>query len=93
MFEHIGVGKNEDHFVILYYRATPLTFDLAPNGDECTEALWAPPKQLLHMALPPGARHILTKIYPDLGWGESAPPSSTFEEEIPGAPLRSAEDT
>ena len=89
VFEHIGVGKEKDHFVILYYRASPLGRDLVPNGEECTEAVWAPTEDLPQMALPPGARHILSKLFPDLAWGEAPQQPRTLDEEISGAPLRS----
>lgn len=84
VFEHIGVEDRRDHFVILYYRAHPLSFELTPNGDECTEAVWAPKTRLLDYDLPPGGRHILSKLFPDLGWGNGAPPARSAESEIPG---------
>jgi 8-oxo-dGTP diphosphatase len=84
VFEHLEVGKNSDHFVILYYRTTPLTFDLTPNGQECTEATWAPKERLPDFDIPAGTRHILSKIFPELGWGNGAPPERTAESEIPG---------
>lgn len=84
VFEHIAVGDESDHFVILYYRAHPLSFDLLPNGEECTEAVWVPKAQLLGYDLPPGARHVLSKVFPDLGWGNGAPPVRDAEGELPG---------
>ena len=84
VFEHLEVGKNSDHFVILYYRTTPLTFDLTPNGQECTEATWAPKERLPNFDIPAGTRHILSKVFPELGWGNGAPPERTAESEIPG---------
>lgn len=85
VFEHIGVGERGDHFVILYYRATPLSLDLHPNGEECTEALWADPQSLPNLDLPPGARHILAKVFSDLNWQGETPPSATADRELPGA--------
>ncbi len=90
VFEHIGVGARNDHFVILYYRASPVTFTLQPNGDECTEAIWAFKSCLPKMALPPGGRHILTKVFPELPWTER-PTEISLEEEIPGGELRPGE--
>ena len=84
VFEHLGVGERNDHFVILYYRARPLSLDLVPNGDEVTEAIWAPREQLTAIDLPPGTRHILSKVFPALGWGNGAPPSRSAEDEVPG---------
>lgn len=84
VFEHLGVGEKSDHFVILYYRAAPLSLELTPNGEECTEAVWAPKERLTEFDVPPGTRHILSKVFPELGWGDSAPPSRTAESEVPG---------
>ncbi len=84
VFEHIGVGERGDHFIILYYRAHPLSFELVPNGDEVTEALWVDHHKLPGYSLPPGTRHILSKLFPDLGWGQGAPPIRSAEEELPG---------
>lgn len=92
VYEHIGVGEKNDHFVILYYRAVPVSFDLTPNGQECTEAIWAAKESLPKMAMPPGGRHILSKVFPELPWGEVSFPEGPLEDEIPGAPLRTAED-
>lgn len=85
VFEHIGVEDRGDHFVILYYRAHPLTLDLAPNGEECTEAVWMAKEKLTGLDVPPGCRHILTKVFPELGWGNGAPPARTADGELPGA--------
>lgn len=90
VFEHIGVGDRKDHFVILYYRAAPLSLDLQPNGDECTEAIWALKDCLPKMALPPGGRHILTRVFPDLPWSQPRPAELDLEEEIPGGQLKTA---
>jgi 8-oxo-dGTP diphosphatase len=68
VFEHIGVGDEGDHFVILYYRAAPVDGELKINGGECSEAVWIPAEQLPMLDLPPGARHILSRIFPDLSW-------------------------
>ncbi len=73
VFEHLGIGKNGDHFVILYYRAHPLSLELTPNGSECTEAVWMEKGRLPHIDLPPGARHILARIFPELPWPTTEP--------------------
>ncbi len=84
VFEHVNIGKGNDHFIILYYRASPLSFDLKPNGEECTEAVWAAKSALPGYSMPPGTRHILGKIFPELGWGDQAPPPRVPADEIPG---------
>ncbi len=83
VYEHLGVGIQNDHFVILYYRVRPLTFDLQPNGHECTEAEWVNREQLADYSLPPGTRHILGQLFPGLERREK-PRIYNPEEELPG---------
>ncbi len=80
VYEHLGVGARQDHYVILYYRCTPLSFALQPNGEECTEALWAPSQRLPDMDLPPGTRYILAQVYPELTWGQTPKPEDVAAE-------------
>jgi 8-oxo-dGTP diphosphatase len=80
VFEHLGVGTRQDHYVILYYRCTPLSFKLQPNGEECTEALWAQSQQLPDMVLPPGTRYILAQVFPELPWGQTPKPDDAASE-------------
>ncbi len=84
VFEHVRVGDEEDHFVILYYRATPLGGTLRPNGGECTEAVWMPPERLPDLDLPPGTRHILSRLFPVLRWPDTvAPPAAACSPDDP----------
>ncbi len=86
VYEHVRVGAGNDHYVILYYRASPLSCELHPNGQECTEALWAPMEGLPRMDLPPGCRHILAKVFPQLIWPEGPPPpAADAANELPGS--------
>jgi len=85
VFEHIGIGEQDDHYVILYYRCSPAGGTLQPNGSECTEAIWASQAELPGMELPPGCQHILGLIYPDLGWDISLEQKDDIATEIPGA--------
>ena len=64
VYEHIALGDSHDHYVILYYRAHPLTVDLLPNTQEITEAKWVSADQLPAYELTPGTRHILAQVYP-----------------------------
>jgi 8-oxo-dGTP diphosphatase len=73
VFEHIRVGEHDDHFVILYYRATPTGGTLKIDDGECSEAVWMPREQLPSLDLPPGGRHILTRLFPDLVWPTAEP--------------------
>ncbi len=84
VFEHLGVGERNDHFIILYYRCTPLTLALKPNGSECTEARWVAADEIAALSLPPGTRHILGKLYPDQLGSSEAPPARTLDAELPG---------
>lgn len=84
VYEHVNVGEKNDHFIILYYRARPLSFELKPNGDECTEAIWAAKPDLPRYPMPPGTRHILGKLFPELGWNAPPPPDLLPADELPG---------
>jgi 8-oxo-dGTP diphosphatase len=64
VYEHVALGENLDHYVILYYRAHPVTIELTPNYEEVTEAVWAPGDQLDSYNMTPGTRHILAQLYP-----------------------------
>ena len=64
VYEHLGVGKLNDHFVILYYRALPQTFDLQPNGIECTEAQWVDKKNWPATTSPRGRDTYSGKCFP-----------------------------
>ena len=75
VYEHVANGDNHDHFVILYYRAAPLSLTLHPDGIECNEAIWCVATALPEYDLAPGTRYILGKIFPELTW----PPITTSE--------------
>ncbi|HKL26753.1 MAG TPA: NUDIX hydrolase [Desulfuromonadales bacterium] len=65
VYEHIGIGDGNAHYVILYYRVHPTTFDLRPNGAEVTEACWVAAPDLAAYAMTPGTRHVLAQVFPD----------------------------
>lgn len=64
VYEHVGIGPANDHYVILYYRAHPIGHELHPNGAEVTEARWVPAAELARYAMTPGTRHVLSRIFP-----------------------------
>ena len=64
VYEHVALGDNNAHYVILYYRAHPLTAELLLNDQEVTDADWVPADQLTTYNMTPGTRHILAQIYP-----------------------------
>ena len=84
VFEHLSIGDQDDHYVILYYRCSPAGGALQPNGIECTEAVWAEQHKLPGMDLPPGCRHILGMVYPDLGWDIELKQKDDIAAELPG---------
>lgn len=88
VYEHLAVGGNDDHYVILYYRCSPTSFKLQANGTECTEALWFPTERLPSMLLPPGCRHILAQVFPRLGWGETTKAEDAAKEIPDQMPLQ-----
>ncbi len=65
VYEHVALGDNNDHYVILYYRARPLSIELQPNHSEVIEAVWVPASRLKAYDMTPGTRHILAQIYPE----------------------------
>ncbi len=84
VYEHIGIGEHQDHYIILYYRACPLSFELNINPDELSEARWFSASELIELDVPPGSRHILSIIYPEQPWRHLVPPDYTAECELPG---------
>jgi len=64
VYEHVGIGPRNDHYVILYYRAQPVGRDLQPNGAEVTEACWVPAGELARYHMTPGTRHVLSRLFP-----------------------------
>jgi 8-oxo-dGTP diphosphatase len=83
VYEHLGVGGNGDHFVILYYRATPLSLELRPDGIECDEAIWSEKATLPQLELAPGARHILAQVFPELVWAPTEEHAELCSAEAP----------
>jgi len=64
VYEHLSVGDRNDHYVILYYRAHPLSGELAPDSAEVAEASWVPAGRLKEYDMTPGTRHILAGVFP-----------------------------
>ena len=64
VYEHVGIGAAEDHYVILYYRAHPLSGTLEHNPGEVTEAAWVAGEDLHRYDMTPGTRHILAQVLP-----------------------------
>jgi 8-oxo-dGTP diphosphatase len=65
VYEHVAYGDNKDHYVILYYRAHPLTNDLVLRNEEVSEAMWVSSKHLAKYNMTPGTSHILARVFPE----------------------------
>jgi len=65
IFEHVTPGDDNYHFIIIYYRCTPLYCDVNHNLDEVAEALWVKRAELGNYKMPAGARFILGKLFPE----------------------------
>lgn len=76
VYEHVGLGPRNDHYVILYYRARPVSRTLQPNGTEVTEARWVPADELSRYDMTPGTRHVLSGLFP----GRLADPGQPEDE-------------
>ena len=66
LFEHVTPGEDNYHFIIIYYRCTPLYCDINHNRDEVDEARWVKRSELPGYKLPDGARFILGKLFPEM---------------------------
>jgi len=78
VYEHLDIGQHKDHYIILYYRCSPLSLEIQLNHHECSEAAWFSVEELSQLVLPPGCRQVLTQIYPDLPWKEDTPPGKNL---------------
>jgi 8-oxo-dGTP diphosphatase len=65
VYEHVAYGDAKDHYVILYYRAHPVTTELRMSSGEVAEVGWIPADRLATYDMTPGTRHILAQIYPE----------------------------
>jgi 8-oxo-dGTP diphosphatase len=66
VFEHLTPGKDNCHFVILYYRCRPLYCDVVHNEQEVSDTAWVPCQNLSNYTMPAGACFILRKVFPEL---------------------------
>lgn len=86
VYEHVGLGPRNDHYVILYYRARPAGGELAPNGQEVTEACWVPAGELAGYGMTPGTRHVLAQLFPDVLSDPGRPEDELAERLAAGTP-------
>jgi 8-oxo-dGTP diphosphatase len=81
VYEHVAVGERRDHYVILYYRARPLSTQLQVNTSEVTEAHWVSVETFGSYATTPGTRHILAQLYPEAVLDPGEPSDELAERE------------
>lgn len=73
-YEHVTPGADNDHHVILYFRCRPSRAELTPNPSEVAEARWVPRGELAGYHMPEGTRHVLGRLFLELGdTGRSGP--------------------
>lgn len=65
VFEHLTPGDDNCHFVILYYRCTPIYCDVVHNENEVSAYAWVSCEDLTDYNIPAGARYILGKVFPE----------------------------
>ncbi len=75
-YEHVVPGPDNDHHVILYYRCRPSRPDLTPNPAEVSEAQWVPRGELSGYDMPEGTRHVLGRLFPELGGAGGEAPTT-----------------
>ncbi|UCG39791.1 MAG: NUDIX domain-containing protein [bacterium] len=61
IFEIVPSGEHREHYVILYYLASPKGGELAPN-EEIAEVIWADDEKVRGLDISDGTRHILSKV-------------------------------
>jgi len=61
IFEITPSSEHSDHYVILYYLASPKSEDLVFN-EEISEVVWADRETLSVLEITEGTRHILSKV-------------------------------
>lgn len=63
IFEIVPTNEHAEHYVILYYLASPKSVDLVPNSGEISEVVWADQETVSRMDISNGTRHILSKVF------------------------------
>ncbi|MBI5167121.1 MAG: NUDIX domain-containing protein [candidate division NC10 bacterium] len=67
VFEVIPRDEDEAHYIVLYYLSRPINKELRLNYGEVQAAAWVSRKELSEYDTTPGTRHLLTKVFQDLG--------------------------
>ena len=63
IYEIVPSNDHTEHYVILYYLASPKSGDLTLNKGEVSEVTWADREAVSRMDIPNGTRYILSKFF------------------------------
>jgi len=63
IYEIVPSNEHREHYVILYYLASPKSGDLVPNEGEISEVVWADREAVDRMDISNGTKHILSKVF------------------------------
>ena len=63
IYEIVPGAEHREHYVILYYLATPKGGEVEPNEGEIEEVVWADREMVMSMDISDGTRHILSKVF------------------------------
>jgi 8-oxo-dGTP diphosphatase len=64
IYEIVPSDEHREHYVILYYLASPKSGDdVVPNEGEISEVAWADREAINHMDITRGTKYILSKVF------------------------------
>jgi 8-oxo-dGTP diphosphatase len=63
IYEIVPSDEHREHYVILYYLASPKSDDVVLNEGEISEVAWADRETVQNMDISNGTRHILAKVF------------------------------
>ncbi len=89
VYEHVRIDDTGDHYVILYYRAHPVSVELVLNHGEVTEAIWVGAKDFYRYNTTPGTRHILAQVFPETLTDPGEPEDELADRTLARSPIPS----
>ena len=63
IYEIVPGSEHREHYVILYYLASPKGGEVNPNAGEIEEIVWADQDTVASLDISDGTRHILAKVF------------------------------
>ena len=63
IYEIVPGSEHREHYVILYYLASPKGGEVNPNAGEIEEVVWADRDTVASLDISDGTRHILAKVF------------------------------